>query len=526
MHVEGIVIIVLILVLTIIAYGLWQKALYHLRHNELAPILEIKNARRPNSLAQARTILSNNDNSISVTTIHNALETGKLDITNLEYYHWIHWPRYLAGIFVFIGLLGTVWGIATAISSLGSTVGLTANMASSSSGASNSLANFHDQWMKVMDGISRLLSGMRAASYCTLFGLFATVIVSVLNSYYLSLCERLTLTITELANSYFLPLRTEDHQREEERTAIEDLKSAIHMLEGSANMLTNGVAPVVDYFNKVVNQVSQLGENLNGITNQAHHMVEQMALATQSIDKSSERSSQQMVNASQQIDTTLARSEQAFGSYYKSLQDTVTAFGEATQQLLHETQTVTGNSDEVGRAAAQMTQAVRTLQEGMVDVMNRQEKNLDTNLSRIIAMNEKLESHLRHFEVLLLDATSLLDSSPLQQAFSKAWQHVADSIHQADERDTQRNLQLLQKMSVELQKNREQQDQHSQAKDNLVITKLHEEISSLKTILKMEVQQPARAAVANLSAGGNGRSNKVRQNDSFIRRLLNVFSSK
>jgi hypothetical protein len=101
--------------------------------------------------------------------------------------------RYLAGLLVFLGLLGTFWGLVTTVSSVGATI-------QTLSGSGDTGATFED----LKQGLAAPLSGMGIAFSSSLFGLSGSLILGFLdlqasqaqNRFYTELEDWLT-TITD-----------------------------------------------------------------------------------------------------------------------------------------------------------------------------------------------------------------------------------------------------------------------------------------------------------------------------------------
>src|SRR5438045_4029812 len=112
--------------LAILIAALWALLLCIRAFNLLArretPLLQELKKNPPATLEEAREKLNHYSGSDTAQMLQSALETGTVDPGLLAFYDRIYWSRALAGLFVFIGLLGTVWGISVAISNLGVTV--------------------------------------------------------------------------------------------------------------------------------------------------------------------------------------------------------------------------------------------------------------------------------------------------------------------------------------------------------------------------------------------------------------------
>ncbi|MBC7807458.1 MAG: hypothetical protein H7145_15075 [Akkermansiaceae bacterium] len=128
-----------------------------------------------------------------------AENSGVLHTDALVYPQRIARARYLAGIFVFIGLVGTVSGIALSLTSLGDVTGgdgaVTANKLQS-----------------VMTSIGAVLGGMKVSAWCTLAGIVATWNLSGANSEYLTEADKFISDIEKHWTTVLEPKRRREEQ--------------------------------------------------------------------------------------------------------------------------------------------------------------------------------------------------------------------------------------------------------------------------------------------------------------------------
>jgi hypothetical protein len=80
-------------------------------------------------------------------------------------------PRYISGTLIFLGLLGTFWGLSHTISNVANIID---NLGLGQTDAG-------DSFLKLKDGLKIPLSGMGIAFGCSLFGLSGSLILSFLN---------------------------------------------------------------------------------------------------------------------------------------------------------------------------------------------------------------------------------------------------------------------------------------------------------------------------------------------------------
>ena len=82
------------------------RAWVHLTRQEQSSVNVLLTRKAPEDLSEARALLNSQPKSDVARFLHSALDTGKFDENVLSFYEGIHWSRYLAGVFVFLGLLG------------------------------------------------------------------------------------------------------------------------------------------------------------------------------------------------------------------------------------------------------------------------------------------------------------------------------------------------------------------------------------------------------------------------------------
>lgn len=73
-----------------------------------------------------------------ILVLRGALAEGQVAIDDLPYYSRISYSRYMAGIFVFLGLLGTVIGLGRTVANLRTTIAPASISSSAANGANAS----------------------------------------------------------------------------------------------------------------------------------------------------------------------------------------------------------------------------------------------------------------------------------------------------------------------------------------------------------------------------------------------------
>lgn len=111
--------------------------------------------------------------------LNTAERTGYFSQDDLAYPDWIASSRFLGGILVFIGLIGTVFGIAFAITALGD------------ANTTNSQMTIIKQISELKNSLDLVLADMSTAFTCTLCGLTGTLVISFFNAGYMGAARRL-----------------------------------------------------------------------------------------------------------------------------------------------------------------------------------------------------------------------------------------------------------------------------------------------------------------------------------------------
>jgi biopolymer transport protein ExbB/TolQ len=107
---------------------------------------------------------------------------------------YTEWPRHLAAMAIFFGLLGTVWGLASAVG-----------------GLHQQLQNMTtvDQLPALMEAMGHTLSGMRTAFSCTATGLLCMLLLSVFNLAFSNGQTKFLMELDEFTALELLPKKEE-----------------------------------------------------------------------------------------------------------------------------------------------------------------------------------------------------------------------------------------------------------------------------------------------------------------------------
>jgi hypothetical protein len=151
--------------------------------------------------------------------------------------------RYMTGLLIFLGLLGTFWGLIETVSSIG---GVINNLKSGGDAAS--------MFDSLRDGLAAPLAGMGISFSSSLFGLAGSLVLGFLdlqmsqaqNRFYTELEDWLSTTVRDMgAEGLAAPSASTAGASSEIRTAMERLREVIAET-GSSKAATNAMANLAE----------------------------------------------------------------------------------------------------------------------------------------------------------------------------------------------------------------------------------------------------------------------------------------
>ena len=425
-------VISVISVLTLFALGLGLIALTRLKREAiLLNLIDTEQKKTPPSTLTSawgivQTAFAQNGkgrdygSSVVVTTIQDALLANDAEIEVLSVRRWLHWPRYLAGMFVFIGLLGTVWGMAAAVSGLGDTVALTSNVAGAASSPTHSSSSFTiDQWSKLLSGIDSLLAGMKIAFRCTLFGLFATVIVSALNSFYVSRCEIFEAGLQRLISTTFLPLKQNVDKAGSVSEQVERLGAVVDKFDSTAGSLSSSLNPVA----KKLLTVAEKAEALTGqLTLATTEFREEARLVAQRNKELRDAISQGFSQVEKVVDKSYSQVKEILAEVaalpvesYSDLCKSAEALKATADELAVERSAFSETTKTVNASAVRMESAVSQLTINLTDAQKESNKHQSDLVEQFKGTHNSLDKLVRRFESSLNDVAATSSSAPLRE---------------------------------------------------------------------------------------------------------------
>ena len=452
-------------------------------------VRNLRRAEKPLSAEQAGALLDKEDaRSDVISSLRAALAYGEWGEGRLDFAGRIYWTRYLAGIFVFVGLLGTVWGIASAVASLGTSVTNISSAASTTDTGSSALTI--QRWSTLLGGIENLLGGMRSAFYCTIAGLVATLLVSFLNSCYLATAGNVEACTRALAEDWFLPLyhAKESDQKSELaqikqtvdllalrqsdaqpdwKQPFEILMTASSTLSTSAKKLASSVDPALirletlhTLTGKLVNNLENVAQNLQQESLKAVERLEEAN--RQAIARLQEESGKMQVSLLEH-ETRLSTQQNAVAKATQDIADKYNRIGEKheqmsahARQLAEAAQTFPGYNAHLAEAAQgvrdaakRMETAVETLRADLLLAQQQQHASLDSVAVNLAASHKTLDALLRRFELTLTDISEVTESAGVAQ------QRELQQIRATLAAELQRAQQTLNEVAQEATRNKQ-----------------------------------------------------------------------
>ena len=353
------------------------RAWVHLTRQEQSSVNVLLTRKAPEDLSEARALLNSQPKSDVARFLHSALDTGKFDENVLSFYEGIHWSRYLAGVFVFLGLLGTVGGVSVSISNLSGTV--SASSTAQAPGMSNSSdvsAHVFQQSRQLQDSIDGLLKGIQSASLSTLWGIAATLFVSLLNAAYFSRCHAVENAARRLGSERFLPLRRQVEEATDRLETYRSLDASVQSLLSATGELSSQLNPAAATVNQLASQTTQLVTKLN---------------------KSS-----------------------------LLLEAALTSITEQRNGLNIMSGTVTA-------AATKMGQDIRQLREALSKAQKEQDERQKEMVGGLQSNQMALQSLLTHFEQVLNDVTMIAETTPVRQELLQLKTELLGKMQQTEE---------------------------------------------------------------------------------------------
>ncbi|MDR1609839.1 MAG: hypothetical protein LBR78_03235 [Holosporales bacterium] len=166
-------------------------------------------------------------------------------------------PRYVTGLLIFLGLLGTFWGLSHTI---GNVANIIDNLGFEDTGASESFANLKDS-LKIP------LSGMGIAFGCSLFGLSSSLIIGFLNINFKRASDRFLEAIEEWLSKYTTSFDAIDNYQEFHGPVfsmglLEKTVETIYAFQHQLNDLDGNRTSIINLQKDVAQKISKLTDTI------------------------------------------------------------------------------------------------------------------------------------------------------------------------------------------------------------------------------------------------------------------------
>lgn len=365
-----------------------------------------------------------------------ALETGLRTNTApgdfLPYLDWIQLSRYLAGIFVFVGLLGTVAGIAGVVSSL--------------SGLGPSAAgDAAEQLRSAKEGLLSMLGEMRGAFNSTLTGILFTVIVSALNTAYASKARKIEVLLDsqwrnrlqfmdqQEAQAASAPVESVEDVTDSIKESVKQLRDVSKSLRADLTMMSEQMTAVRDGLGALGQKVREdlpaaaleFKTSIDGAGSNFYTNVEKAAKdlysktttgadeAAKAIVTGSSSAGDDLVDAGREAAESLSSSTEAIASLANQLSATGTALDARYAAMQDAIERSRQAAESLPMAAQQMSASVRDLKTELISDRAKANLELERVADRLEGNEKKLGETLRRFEITLSDMAVSTDQIEL-----------------------------------------------------------------------------------------------------------------
>lgn len=291
-----------------------------------------------------------------------AEKTGVFSADGLIYSQKIARARYLAGIFVFIGLVGTVSGIALSLTSLGDVTG----------GGGVVTAN---KLQSVMTSIGAVLGGMKVSAWCTLAGIVATWNLSGANSEYLTKADKL---ITDI-EKHWTTIR-EPKQRCQERET-EWLQNRLLLQD----VLQNVMLTVIEKENEATRQANkELSETISAAQeSQGKQLMQGMEFIAGALFEPADALRQTITELKQEMVSTASWLSNAAQTAERVSGTLETAYRQQREGAQALTEGTVALREQIGAVNVAMERSMNDLDASITRAVNNLQTGLEVRLIKI-----------------------------------------------------------------------------------------------------------------------------------------------
>lgn len=372
---------------------------------EEAALSALKEQSPPDTTEAALQRLSDRSTAVAQ-ALRAALYSGAFASERLPYGQWIAKARSLAGAFVFIGLFGTVSGMAFSIVDL-----------SAGGGGAKPAQQEYNELSQRMNGV---LQGVGSAFFCTLTGLLATLVASSgANGY-----ARSSHALARAAESYWegtlLPMQYRERLNERKpppRLSEETLLNVTYTIAGGANEMREAARSVENSLTAFREGTAEAFQSFAETADKANALRRNIVLGSESLLTAFKVSGE----ALEGVKTTLKGTADSATERLRAVEAATTGLRQVAEAMQS---SGAGIADGVTKAADGMQESVRGLRTDMQREMAAQATLLKGLTEREEALARRHDEMLQRFETTLIDIAALAD----QGALRLAWQETARDI--------------------------------------------------------------------------------------------------
>jgi hypothetical protein len=303
--------------------------------------------------------------------------SGFFSTDALTYSQKIARARYLAGIFVFIGLVGTVSGIALSLTGLGDVTG----------GGGVVTAN---KLQSVMSSIGAVLGGMKVSAWCTLVGIVATWNLSGVNSGYLAKADKL---ISDVEKYWITALEPKRRQRERETDWLQNRL----LLQ---DVLQNVMLTVIEKENEATRQANkELAETISAAQeSQGKQLMQGMEFIAGALFEPADalrqtiiELKQEMVNTASWLSNAAQTAERVSGTLettYRQQREGAQALTDGTVALRNQINDLNASMerslDNFSVSLSRVTSDMQAGLESRLDTVNKTQNDIDRSVQALL----------------------------------------------------------------------------------------------------------------------------------------------
>lgn len=395
--------------------------------------------------------------SLASRTLSNVLLDGTIDVDVSALTARAYWPRQLGGLYVFIGLAGTVLAMFLALQHLSTvlqapdatgaaaarttTVEIDGGRTTLLSGPSNPRVapqtglDMEQSVREVIKAIRNLMNGLVAASAATLAGLLFTILAAFLNASYLSGCEKLRQALIDSAHTHFQPLYRSTQPGTEEadtalilRDAANRAVDVLQKIQHRFEYVSTAVSQTLERTAEVAHEVNTAADNLCARYEQALASNDAQAEQIQEVTRLITKISAALVTVSNKVSSVagvLDRAIEAISNERTHLGDVATAAREA----------MSATETTVSDAAYTMGKEARLLRESLADHFVSQSRQLNEMVQSMADVPARLRDLLMVFDGVLQDVIAVVDPRHLREAVDLTKQELQEAARRVQEID-------------------------------------------------------------------------------------------